>query len=124
MEIAIPAPDVLGQLEKRLIAEFAQAVHEWSRYIPTLTKWEDDQLLDNPTEESLAAHKRMVERLLAFGRFISLVTEQPQFSDRQTAEIVAAAQAILQDKLLMWHRPRMSRAESDKILSTCFPDEP
>src|ERR1043166_1323451 len=107
MEIAVPAPDVIGQLEKHLIAEFAMAVEQWSKYISTLSTWEDDHLLDDAKPESLAAHKRMVERLLAFGRFISLVTEQPEFPDRQTAEIVTATQATLQDKLLMWHRPRM-----------------
>ena len=123
MEIAIPAPDVIGGLERHLIAEFALAVREWSSYIPTLTQWEDEHLLENPSEESLAAHKRMVERLLRFGRFVSWATEEPQFPDRQTAEIVAAAQATLRDKLLMWHRPRISLAESDRILAACFPDE-
>ena len=88
MDIAIPAPDVNGQLEKHLIAEFAFAVEQWSRYISTLAKWEDEHLLDNPAQESLAAHRRMVERLLAFGRFISLATEQPEFPDRKTAEMI------------------------------------
>ena len=123
MEIAVPAPDVLGRLKKRLIAEFGLAVEEWARYVPILTKWEDEHLLDNPTAEALAAHKRMVERLLDFGRFISLVTEWQEFPDRRTSEMAAAAQSAFEDKLLMWHRPRISEEEADKILAACFPDE-
>src|SRR5437899_227859 len=115
MEIAIPAPEVIGQLEERLIGEFALAVQERSSYISTLSKWEDDQLLDNPNPESLAAHKRMVERLLAFGGLLSVATAQREFPDRKTAEIVSATQATLQDKLLMWHRPRMNREDADRI---------
>src|SRR5437016_5515624 len=102
MEIAIPAPDLIGHLEKRLLAEFALTAEEWSHCISALTKWEDEHLLDNPTAELLRAHKATLQRLLAFGRFISPTTEQPDFPDRSTAEMVAATQVVLQDKLQMW----------------------
>src|SRR5713226_8034525 len=117
MEIAIPARDLVGHVKKRLLADFALAAEEWSDCIATLTKWEDDHLLDNPTPELLETHKTTLQSLLAFGRFISLATEQPAFPDRSTAEMVAATQAALEDKMQMWHRPRMSREESDRILS-------
>ena len=123
MDIAIPAPYVIAQLEKRLISEFALAVEEWTKYICTLTKWEDDHLLENASAESLAAHRQMVERLLGFGRFIGQTTQQPEFPDRKTAELVAITQTVLNDKLLMWHRPRMNKEEADRILSVCFPNE-
>src|SRR5688572_26730913 len=102
MEIAIPAPDLVGHLEKRLLGEFALAAEEWSRCISALTKWEDDHLLENPTPELLDAHHATLQRLLAFGRFISLATEQPAFPDRSTADLVAATQIVLKDKLQMW----------------------
>ena len=123
MEIAIPAPDLVGNLEKRLLAEFARAAEEWSRCVPALTKWEDDHLLDHPTPELLDEHKATLKRLVAFGGFISLATEQPAFPDRSTAEMVAAVQVVLKDKLRMWHGPRMSREEADRILGACFPSE-
>ena len=123
MEIAIPAPDLVGHLEKRLLAEFALAAEEWSGCISALTEWEDDHLLDKPTPELLDAHKATVQRLLAFGRLISLATGQPAFPDRSTSEMVAATQLVLKEKLQMWHRPRMSQVESDRILSACFGDE-
>lgn len=123
MEIAIPAPDLVGNLERRLLAEFALAAEEWSRCIPALSKWEDEHLLDNPTPELLDEHKTTLQRLLAFGRFISLATDQPTFPDRSTAEMVAATLSVLKDKLGMWHGPGISRKEADRIVSACFPDE-
>src|SRR5438093_12427425 len=104
MEIAVPALDLLGHLKNRVVAEFGLAVEEWSRYVPMVTRWEDEHLLGNPTPEALAAHKRMVERLLEFGRFISLVTQRPEFPEQRLAEIADAAQSALEDKLLLWHR--------------------
>jgi hypothetical protein len=124
MEIALPTADLIGRLQKRLLANFADIVVEWSGFVTDLTRWEDDHLLDNPSPELLADHKATLERFLAFGRFLSLGTEEPDFPDRELAEIVSSTLVVLQDKLRMWHGPRMSQAESDRILQACFPDEP
>jgi hypothetical protein len=124
MEIALPVPDAIGRLQNRLHAELARAIEEWSGFVSTLTQWEDHHLLDDPTPALLADHKATVERLLAFGRFISLVTASPEFTDRRTAEMVDATQLVLKDKLRMWHGLRMSRTESDRILAEVFPDKP
>lgn len=123
MEIAIPAPDLVGNLERRLLAEFALAAEEWSRCVTALTKWEDDHLLENPTPDLLDAHRATLERLLAFGRFISVATDQPGFPDRSTAEMVAATQVVLKDKLRMWHGSRMSPEDAERIVAACFPNE-
>jgi hypothetical protein len=48
--------------------------------------------------------------------------EQPDFPDRQLAEIVAATQSDFRDKLAMWHGAKMSRTESERILAVCFPE--
>jgi hypothetical protein len=121
MEIAIPMPDLIGRLQKRLLANTAELVEEWSSLVSTLSKWEDDYLLDNPTLEALAAHKQSVERCLFFGRLLACSTEKPDFPDRRIAEMVAATQVTLQDKLRMWHGSRMSKEESDRILTAWFP---
>src|SRR5258705_11630788 len=105
MQIAIPAPDLVGHLEKRLCREFAVTAEEWSRCVSALTRWEDDHLLESPSAESLGVHKATVQRLLEFGTFLSVVTGQASFSDRSTAEIVSATLSVLQDKLQMWHKP-------------------
>ena len=124
MEIALPVPEAIGRLQRRLQAELASAAEEWSTFVSTLAQWEDDHLLDYPTPELLADHQKTVQGLLAFGRSLSLATEDPDFTDRRTAESVAATQLVLEDKLRLWHTPRMDRAVSDRILADVFPDEP
>ena len=52
-----------------------------------------------------------------------LVASHPDFDDAKTAEMIEANQQVLRDNLRMWHGPRMSKEESDRILSACFPDE-
>jgi hypothetical protein len=122
MDIAIPMGDIIGRLQKRWLANFAETVEEWSASVSTLSRWEDDNLLDNPSPELLADHKATIERLLAFGGSLSPTTENRKFPDRRIAEMVAATQVVLQDKLRMWHGPRMSKTESDRLLGACFPD--
>lgn len=122
IEIAIPVGDIIGRLQNRWLARLAETAEEWSAFVSILSRWEDNNLLDNPTPELLADHKATVERLLAFGSSLSLATENRRFPDRRVAEMVAATQVVLQDKLRMWHSPRMSRTESDRLLAACFSD--
>jgi hypothetical protein len=124
MEIAVPMPSVISRLQRRFLTSVTETVEEWTAFVPELTRWEDEHLLDNPTPELLADHKATVEGFLSFGQFLSLATERPDFPDRRLAEMVAATMGILQDKLRLWHGPRMTREESDRILAACFPDEP
>ena len=123
MEISLPVPEVISRLQRRLHSELANAVEEWSWCVSTLAQWEDDHLLDHPTPQLLADHQTTVRRLLAFGRSLSLATEDPAFTDHRTAESVAATLLVLEDKLRLWHGPRMDRRESDRILAEVFPDE-
>ena len=78
-------------------------------------------MLDEPSAEILATHRRMVERQIALGKFISLATEHPDFPDKQTCQQVAAAMAILQDKIPLWHST-MSAEEANKLLAEVFPE--
>src|SRR5258708_22159921 len=123
MNIALPMPDLIGRLQKRLLAEVREVVEQWSSFVSALARWEGDHLLDNPTPELLADHKTTVERCLAFGRFLWLGMDKPDFPDSQLAEMVSATQSALEDSLRMLHSARMSKAESDGILAVCFPDE-
>jgi len=123
MELAIPIDDVVSRLQKRWLETFAEAVEEWSAYVSALSRWEDDHLLDTPTPEVLSEHRTAVDRLLTFGRLLSLVTANESFPQNHVAKMVTATQLVLQDKLRMWHSPRMSKTESDRILAVCFPNE-
>jgi len=116
------APDFIGQIQGRLLRGFAAAVNDWGESIPALTLWEDENMLEHPTSEMLALHKAALEKLIRIGAFFSLATEQPEFPDRQVAEIVAATQQTLRDKLAMWHGPRMTEVEADRVLAACFPE--
>ena len=121
--LSVPVvPDFLGRVQDRLLREFAAAVHDWSECVAALTRWEDEHLLDHPAPDLLERHKATLQRLMQFGKLLSRSMEQPDFPDRQLAEIVAATQSAYRDKLAMWHGPKMSRAESEKILADCFPE--
>ena len=117
------APDYLARLQERFFREFALGVQEWSRCVERVTRWEDEHLLDNPSPELLARHKTILNRLIGFGKLISLTTEHPEFPDRETAELVKATQRCFQNKLAMWHGPKLSPEESERILAACFPNE-
>ena len=122
MEIAVPIAEVIDRLQRRWVAGVAEAAEEWSASVSALSRWEDENLLEHPTPKLLASHQATLERLLAFGSVLSLAADSPGFPDRRVSEMVAATQALLHDKARMWHCPRMSEAESDRILAECFPD--
>jgi hypothetical protein len=121
MEIAFAMPDTIGRLEKRLTAELADEAEQWSWCLNSLSRWEDEHLLGNPSPELLAEHKKTVERLLRFGRLISVATGHPDFPDRAVASMVQATKRTLEDNLRIYHGSGMSKEESDRILSKAFP---
>src|SRR5438309_828053 len=116
MNIAVPMPDAVGTFEKRLLADLASKIQEWSRCRQELTRWEEEHLLvENPSPAKLAEHKKMLERLTFFGQIFSLVTSRPEFPDTEMAEMVHANQFVFREKFQMFHNP-MSNAEADRIL--------
>ncbi len=131
MEIVLKSTDgvellqtyLTGQLE-HLADEFHKAIEQISRAIPELSAWEDSHLLDNPTPENLAAHKTRLERLISFMNFAAKATKEPTFMRPETVSLVEATIETLKLKLHMWHGPRKSTEESERILAECFPDEP
>ena len=118
--LSVPLPDYFGRIEAHFLRELSDVVEDWSRCVNVLTAWEDEHLLDDPTPERLAAHRQTIERLLRFGRFISLATQQPEFPGRKVADIVTATQSCLKDKLALWHGPKQSEERREQILKACF----
>jgi hypothetical protein len=118
--LSVPLPDYFGRVEAHFLRELSAVVEDWSRCVNVLTAWEDEHLLDAPIPERLAAHKQTVERLLRFGRFLSLATQSSEFPDRKVAEIVAATQSCLKDKLALWHGPKQSEERREQILKASF----
>jgi hypothetical protein len=118
---AVPVvPDFIAHLEARLGRELAAAVEDWSWCVTALAPWEDEHLLHEPTAEVLARHKQTIERLLQFGRALASATEQPEFADKPLAEVAAATQRCLRDKLALWHGPKLSDQRRAEILKACL----
>src|SRR6202040_3412513 len=123
MEIAIPVPvmpDYFAKLEAHIHQEFTEGVAAWGESVTALARWEDEHLLDNPGSEALAAHRGTVDRLTAFGRFLALTTEHPDFPDSALKENVAATLQTLRDKIPLWHG-QMPKDKANVILKTAFP---
>jgi hypothetical protein len=124
MEIAIPAPvmpDYFEKLEAHILQEFTEGVAAWGESVTALARWEDEHLLEGSTTEALAAHRRTVDRLIAFGRFLALTTEHRDFPDSSLKENVSATLQTLRDKIPLWHG-RMPEHKADAILKAAFPE--
>jgi hypothetical protein len=124
MEIAIPVPvmpDYFEKLEAHILQEFAEGAAAWGESVTALARWEDEHLLEGPTPEALAAHRRTVDRLIAFGRFLVLTTDRPDFPDPALKENVAATLQTLRDKIPLWHG-QMPEDRAESILKAAFPE--
>ncbi len=115
------SPDYFEKLEARIHQEFAEGVAAWGQSVTALARWEEEHLLDHPGTEALAAHRRTVERLIQFGRFLALTTEHPDFPDATLKATVAATLQTLRDKIPLWHGT-MPKEQADVILKTAFPE--
>ena len=117
MPVDSAGPGFMARLEARILANTAEMVAAWGASVSDLTAWEDDNLLDGRTPELLARHKAAVERLMRFGVYLSMATEQPDFPDPALRAEVAATIEDLRERLAMWHRPRISKEAADRILA-------
>ena len=122
--LALPGPDFLEHVEKRFRREINDAVQDWSRCANLLAPWENEYLRDDLEPRSLAAHKQAVERLLRFGRLLSVTVEQPDFADSTLAQMVATTQNNLQDKLAHWHSRAQAKEQRNVIPKTSVPEPP
>ncbi len=123
VQVAIPAtmPDYFERFEAHVYRELSEAVETWGRSVTALAQWEDEHLLDSQTPEDLAAHRRTVERLTRFGRFLSQAMDHPDFPDTALRENVAATIQTLQDKIPVW-QGTMPKAQAEAILKAAFPE--
>jgi hypothetical protein len=119
--LAVPlVPDFMEYVESRFRRELDSATQEWSRCTRLLAEWENQRLLDDPAPELMARHRQAIERLLRFGKFLLLATEQSGISNQQARDIVRATQSCLQDKLSLWHGRKLTDQTRAEILKTCF----
>jgi len=113
-------PDYFEKLQARILQDFTEGVDAWGQSVTALSRWEAEHLLDNPGADVLATHRRIVDRLIQFGRFLALTTEHPDFPDAALKQTIAATLQTLRDKIPLWHGT-ISQEEADSILKAAFP---
>ena len=95
---------------------FSKAAQAWSRSVHQLSAWESGHVLvDNPSPENIARHKKSVERLMRFGQLLGFIADCPEFEDVKAAEMVHATQIVLKDKFRKWHGVKVSREKSGEV---------
>ncbi|MGH7951052.1 MAG: hypothetical protein ACREFE_03910 [Limisphaerales bacterium] len=115
----ISSPVAVG-LARSVVRHLRAEIDDWYDACRRVTVWEDDNLLeDNPAPEKMAEHATMIDELERIGKWFSLATQSPDFPDADTAELVRLTLQDLKDRRAMWHGKKMSREESDKILTAC-----
>jgi hypothetical protein len=115
------APNFIQRALGHLCVELSTEAKDWSKVVTGLRRFQDAELLDNPTPEKLKQHERVLTMMIMFGEFISNATKDPNFPDRQTHEMVTATVQILRDDLAIWHGSQLTSERSKKILADCFP---
>lgn len=119
--LAVPlVPDFMEYVESHFRREMDSVVQEWSRCARLLAEWENQHLLDNPAAELMAKHRQANERLLRFGEYLIVATEQPGIGTQQMRDIVRSTQRCLRDKLSLWHGQTLTDQMRSEILKTCF----
>ena len=116
--VAEPA-DSAGNLSTRLLRYFKAQVEDWYDVCRQLSNWEDRQLIDQPTPEHLAEHARRLDELERVGQWLARTTQNTDFPDRVTAELITMTLQDLKDRRALWHG-FLSAERRQKILRTVF----
>ena len=115
-------PELAGGISRRVLRLLEAQVEDWHDVCRHLSDWEDQYLLDQPSPERLAEHVRLLEELERVGRWLSLITESPEFPDAGIAQLVAMTLQDLRDTRALWHG-NMTPERRQEILRAVF-DEP
>lgn len=116
------APGILERAKNRILHEFVADAEDWSSLVTGLRRFQDAELLDNPTDANLKVHRQTLNLLISFGELLLAGTKNPVFVDRGTHEMVAATLQILRDDLALWHGQKNSPEKNAAILADCFPE--
>jgi hypothetical protein len=115
-----PEPlDLAGGLSQRFLRSFRAQVEDWYDVCRRLSLWEERRLVDEPTPEDFREHARILEELERTGRWVALVTQNSDFPDSATAELVAMTLKDLTDRRALWHGT-MTPEQREKVLGSIF----
>jgi len=94
-------------------------VEDWCDVCRRLSLWEERRLVDEPTTEDFSEHARILEELERTGRWVALVTQNPDFPDAAAAELVAMTLKDIADRRALWHGT-MTPRQREKVLMSVF----
>jgi hypothetical protein len=117
--LGVETADLGTALAKRLVRYFKAQVEDWHDVCRLLSDWEDRHLIDQRTDERLAEHARLLDELEQVGHWLARATQNPDFPDRATAELVALTLQDLKDARALWHGS-MSKEQRQEILRAVF----
>jgi hypothetical protein len=121
--VLTPSPpesfDVVGGLSQRFLRSLKAQVEDWYDVCRRLSFWEERRLVAEPTPEDFEEHLRILEELERTGRWVALVTQNSDFPDRGTAELVAMTMKDLADRRALWHGT-MTPEQREKVLASIF----
>jgi len=121
--VLAPAPteplDVAGGLSQRFLRSFKAQVEDWYDVCRRLSLWEERRLVEAPTPKDFSEHAHILEELERTGRWVALVTQNADFPDTATAELVAMTLKDIADRRALWHGT-MAPEQRDKVLASIF----
>ena len=113
-------PELADFWQSKLMESLRLTVEAWSACVARVTQWEQAHLVDAPTPDDLKAHRKAVDRMIVFGRLVSLSTTHKDFPDRRLARMVRATLQAYEDKLSLWHDNTRTEAEREALLREVF----
>jgi hypothetical protein len=115
-----PEPlDVAGGLSQRFPRSFQAQVEDWYDVCRRLSLREERRLAEEPSPEDFSEHGRILEELERTGGWLALVTQNVDFPDAATADLVAMALKDIADRRALRHGT-MTPEQRDKVLAGIF----
>jgi len=94
-------------------------VEDWCDVCRRLSLWEERRLVNEPTTVDFSEHARILDELERTGRWVALVTQNADFPDAATSELVAMTLQDIADRRALWHGT-MTPEQREKVLTSIF----
>jgi hypothetical protein len=111
--------DLAAGFGRRVMSLLKAQVEDWQDTCSRLTRWEEQNLVDELTPKKLAEHAMLLDWLEKFGVWFSVATQKNDFPDREMAEAVAITLQDLKDRRAIWHG-QLKPEQRKEILHTVF----
>jgi hypothetical protein len=116
--VTCPA-EVAGGISRRVLRFFRAQVEDWYDVCRQLSDWEGRNLAGQAIPERIAEHLQLLDELERVGRWMMQATQDSEFPDQATAELVAMTVQDLKDARALWHG-NMSKQRRQEILRDVF----